>query len=129
MKHCGRSGCDESLAGKRPGALYCSNACKVQAHKDRKAAAAEAGQETPKTRHLNVRPPAKRVYNVLKAREHLGATTAELCQPAVGGHRFSSYINELRDAGVAIDTIRQSGSSYRYVLRIAIERHDARRAA
>jgi hypothetical protein len=50
---CARNGCEKSLEGRKATARYCTDRCKVAAHRARKAHEAETGESQPK-------PPAAR---------------------------------------------------------------------
>jgi hypothetical protein len=57
-----------------------------------------------------------RVLDALETADIRGATTAELCQPSVGGIRFGARLYELREMGYVILTRPVRRGSYRYVL-------------
>lgn len=63
-----------------------------------------------------LKPSAKRVLDALQAAGSRGATTHELCQPHVGGVRFSARVYELRAAGYRIIEHQERSASHRYVL-------------
>lgn len=63
-----------------------------------------------------LKPSARRVLVALQNAGEQGATTAQLCQPGVGGVRFGARIAELRAAGVAITARQLRPGSYRYRL-------------
>ena len=110
-------GCDKPVIGKRPEAIYHSNACKVRAHKQRQEVAALATLETPETPLPRFKPTTRRVLRALQAAGGRGATTAELSQSTVGGFRFGARILELRDAGLRIDAKKLANGQWRYWLR------------
>ncbi|MCW3039450.1 MAG: hypothetical protein JWM31_1355 [Solirubrobacterales bacterium] len=59
---------------------------------------------------------ASAIIAALEAAGERGCTTAELCQPDVGGVRFGGRIDELRKAGYIIRESRIRQGSHRYVL-------------
>lgn len=64
-----------------------------------------------------MKPTTARVLRTLQDAGDRGATTAELCQPDVGGTRFSSRIHELRHLhGHEIHETRVRQGSPRYTL-------------
>lgn len=70
----------------------------------------------------------QRVYRALYDAGPNGCTTAQLCQPGVGGVRFGARVKELRDEGNVIHSRVERAGSSRYVLdreatldRVAIE--------
>lgn len=64
-----------------------------------------------------MKPSTRRVLASLREGGERGRTTAELCQPDVGGVRFSARIQELRDAGHVISKCQVRQGSWRYWLR------------
>lgn len=62
-------------------------------------------------------PAARRVLAKLIGAGERGATTAELCQPGVGGVRFGARVHELRGLGFRIDAAPVRTGSYRYFFR------------
>lgn len=62
-------------------------------------------------------PAARRVLATLVGAGERGATTADLCQPGVGGVRFGARIHELRGLGFRIDATPVRTGSYRYFFR------------
>lgn len=63
-----------------------------------------------------VRTAKGRVLEALRAAGARGCTTAELCQPAVGGERFGARVHELRGEGYEIVERRVRAGSSLYVL-------------
>ena len=65
-----------------------------------------------------MKPSCARVLRTLQDAGERGATTAELCQPDVGGVRFAARVHELRHlhGHTIVETRVRQGSS-RYVLR------------
>ena len=65
-----------------------------------------------------MKPTTARVLRTLQDAGERGATTAELCQPDVGGVRFAARVHELRHlhGHTIVETRVRQGSS-RYVLR------------
>lgn len=62
-----------------------------------------------------MKPTTARVLRTLQDAERRGATTAELCQPDVGGVRFAARLHELRHEHgfeIAEERIRQGSSRY-----------------
>lgn len=88
------------VEGRRDDAIYCGNACKVAASKQRRAFAAHAGRETAQTPIEaaigKLRPGARRILRSLEAAPRHQATTHQLRDGRVGGHRFSAYVWEIR---------------------------------
>lgn len=57
-----------------------------------------------------------RVLEFLRARGLLGATTAELCDPSIGGHEGTRRVRELRELGYPIFLAPERTGYYRYWL-------------
>lgn len=57
-----------------------------------------------------------RVLAALKNAGRIGCTTAQLCDPSVGGVRFGGRVKELRDEGHEIERFYVRSGSHRYVL-------------
>lgn len=99
---CAREGCPND-AKTHPRAIYCSNACKIAACKQRRRAVDAVTLTDAGKRFPGVRGAQRRVLLALAAAGGRGATTAELCQPAVGGVRFGGRVHELRERGFKIE--------------------------
>jgi hypothetical protein len=111
-------GCGERVPDRRkPNAIYFNDACKVRASKARRTVADAAAVSVDEQRLRGLKPSARRVVRALMAAGGRGATTAELCQPVVGGGRFGARIAEARARGFEIDAIAERTGSYRYYLR------------
>lgn len=116
----------QPVRSRRSDAIYCSPACKVAACRARKAFAAHARQETSQKpiemAIARLRPGARRVLRSLEAAPRHSATTNQLRDARVGGHRFSSYIyeirTELRHLGISIDDCRLRNGQHEYTLRL-----------
>jgi hypothetical protein len=68
-----------------------------------------------------MKPSTTRVLRALEAAGLRGCTTAELCQPEVGGVRFGGRIHELiHDFGCVIERDRIRQGSHHYILRSGI---------
>lgn len=64
-----------------------------------------------------MKPTTARVLRTLQDAGEYGATTAELCQPDVGGVRFAARVHELRhEHGFEIAEMRVRQGSSRYTL-------------
>lgn len=61
-------------------------------------------------------PCTRRVLLALREAGETGVTTAQLCQPDVGGVRFSARILELRDVGCVIARRQVRSGCWRYWL-------------
>lgn len=111
VKRCAREHCMNPVTGRRDDAIYCSDACKVAACKDRARLAAQAGQETAQkpieAAIARLRPSARRIVRALEAAPRHVATTHQLRDPRIGGHRFSARLFEIRESlephGITID--------------------------
>ncbi|HEU4975715.1 MAG TPA: hypothetical protein VFT50_11540 [Baekduia sp.] len=64
-------------------------------------------------------PATRRVLDALISAGPKGRTTAELCQPDVGGERFSARLHELRQAGWTIHGRCERQGSWRYTIDLA----------
>lgn len=64
-----------------------------------------------------MKPSSRRVVNAFLSAPGHRLTTHQLCQPTVGGIRFSARLKELRDAGCEIDSRRTARSGWTYTLR------------
>lgn len=58
----------------------------------------------------------KRVLDLLRARGAAGATTAEISDPAVGGHEGPRRLRELRELGYPILAAPMANGYWRYHL-------------
>jgi hypothetical protein len=114
MRRC--RGCTASLEGRRPNAVWCSETCRIARWRETKAVQNPFGDpgQLPGTPRL--KPSARRVLTALRNAGPRGLTTAQLCQPGVGGVRFSARIMELRDVGLTITSKQERSGSYRYKL-------------
>lgn len=63
-----------------------------------------------------MKPATRRVLRALQAAGGRGMTTHDLCQPHVGGVRFSARLYEIRAEGYQIKSQRERAGSTRYVL-------------
>lgn len=120
VKRCA-CGCGQPVEGRRPAARYARPACRSRASKRRVAAVAFARAGTPHQDWatdpaVRLKPAANRVLNALRGAGQRGLTTAELCQPEVGGCRFGARVHEIRNAGFVVVNRRIRNGSDRYWL-------------
>jgi hypothetical protein len=69
--------CRESLDGRRPQAIYCSNPCRAAASNRRKAADGFAEAQATATPDQAANPHRNRTDGLIRADEYRPATTAE----------------------------------------------------
>lgn len=61
-------------------------------------------------------PHKAKVLQALKKAGHYGQWTHELVKPGVGGHRLSSYIQQLRKEGHTIRVVSITRNEFKYFL-------------
>ena len=122
MRRC--KGCPASLEGERPNKVWCTEACRVAADRASKAVLNPHGEPIQLPGLPRLAPSARRVLVALRNAGDRGATTAQLCQPGVGGCRFGARIMELRDVGLTITAVQERPGSFRYRLVGAADRQE-----
>ena len=113
---CARSGCNEPVIDRNPRAIYHHDACKIAACKDRRRVADSIPLTDAEKRFPGLSPCTRRVAQALAAAGGRGCTTAELCQPTVGGVRFGARIYDLREVGFVVREQRMRNGQSRYWL-------------
>lgn len=111
MRRC--RGCNAPLGAVRSDAVWCSDACRVARYREVQAVQS-ANITLPGLQRL--KPSTRRVLSALTAAGERGLTTAQLCQPGVGGVRFGARVLELRSVGFTIAASQERPGSYRYKL-------------
>lgn len=116
MRRC--KGCDASLEGRRPNVVWHSEACRVAADRASKHVLNTYGEPVQLPGVASLKPSARRVLVALRNAGAPGLTTAQLCQPGVGGVRFGARIMELRSVGFTVTAKQERPGSYRYRLTV-----------